>query len=86
MVVWWGECCEWRGVVVWAGLEGVRKTHSLTQNTHSTDIDGFDLALARSVLEAGYRPKVVLMEVNSDVPAPFTFETQFREGWELYFG
>jgi hypothetical protein len=37
------------------------------------------------VLEAGYRPKVVLMEINSDVPAPFVFETQFREGWELYF-
>ena len=52
----------------------------------SIDIDGFDLALARAVLEAGFRPKVVLMEINSDVPAPFIFETQFREGWELYFG
>lgn len=50
------------------------------------DIDGFDLALARAVLEAGFRPKVVLMEINSDVPAPFTFETQFREDWSLYFG
>ena len=40
----------------------------------------------RAVLEAGFRPRVVLMEINSDVPAPFVFETQFREGWELYFG
>jgi len=59
---------------------------SLSPISHFLDIDGFDLALARSVLEAGYRPKVVLMEINSDVPAPFVFETQFREGWELYFG
>ena len=56
-------------------------THKQTQ-----DIDGFDLALARAVLEAGYRPKVVLMEINSDVAAPFVFETQFREDWSLYFG
>jgi len=60
--------------------------HSFTLSLSQTDIDGFDLALARAVLEAGYRPKVVLMEINSDVPAPFVFETQFREGWELYFG
>lgn len=49
------------------------------------DVDGFDLALARSVLEAGFRPKVVLMESNTDVPAPFTYETAYRHDYGVYF-
>ena len=49
------------------------------------DVDGFDLALARSVMEAGFRPKVVLMEANTDVPAPFAFETIYRPDYGVYF-
>ena len=49
------------------------------------DVDGFDLALARSILEAGFRPKVVLMESNTDVPAPFTYETAYRHDYGVYF-
>lgn len=49
------------------------------------DVDGFDLALARSILEAGFRPKVVLMESNTDVPAPFTYETSYRHDYGVYF-
>ena len=49
------------------------------------DVDGFDLALARSILEAGFRPKVVLMESNTDVPAPFAYETAYRHDYGVYF-
>lgn len=49
------------------------------------DVDGFDLALARSILEAGFRPKVVLMESNTDVPAPFAYETSYRHDYGVYF-
>eukprot|EP00931_Biecheleriopsis_adriatica_P099044 TRINITY_DN73299_c0_g1_i1.p1 TRINITY_DN73299_c0_g1~~TRINITY_DN73299_c0_g1_i1.p1 ORF type:complete len:176 (-),score=30.22 TRINITY_DN73299_c0_g1_i1:68-517(-) len=40
------------------------------------DVDSDDGELLRAVLRAGYRPKIISMEVNPDIPPPFRVEFQ----------
>lgn len=37
------------------------------------DIDGYDGAILRTLIEGGYRPKVITMEVNPEIPPPIAF-------------
>merc|ERR1719399_1258218 len=37
------------------------------------DIDAYDCAVVYSVLNAGYRPKAVQLEVNPEIPYPINF-------------
>lgn len=37
------------------------------------DIDGYDGAILRKIIEGGYRPKVITMEVNPEFPPPIAF-------------
>lgn len=37
------------------------------------DIDGFDAPVMREVFRAGFRPLVVQMEINPEIPPPFAF-------------
>jgi hypothetical protein len=37
------------------------------------DIDGYDGAILRTIIEGGYRPKVITMEVNPEIPPPIAF-------------
>jgi hypothetical protein len=43
------------------------------------DIDSYDLYVIDAMLEAGFRPKVVSMEVNERIPPPLYFTVDFRE-------
>lgn len=45
------------------------------------DIDSYDLPLLRSILDAGYGPKVIMVEVNLDVPPPFKFYVDYSSGF-----
>ena len=41
------------------------------------DIDSIDLPVLEAILEAGYRPMVIMVEINPDVPPP---ARRFRQG------
>jgi len=41
------------------------------------DIDGFDGVILKAILESGFLPKVVQMEVNPEFPPPFEFCVQY---------
>ncbi len=42
------------------------------------DIDGYDGPVLKAVLEAGYRPKVIQMEVNPEFPPPIAFSVLYH--------
>lgn len=45
------------------------------------DIDSLDLPVAKAILDAGFAPKVLMLEINPDIPPPFSFHvTRFRKG------
>jgi hypothetical protein len=56
------------------------RAHDILQDFEllSLDIDSYDLAVAHSVLSAGYRPKVLLMEINEKIPPPVFFAVHYR--------
>ena len=41
------------------------------------DIDSFDYELTEKILQLGYKPKVIMVEMNPDVPPPFMFYSQY---------
>lgn len=41
------------------------------------DVDSIDLPLAREILNAGYRPKIVAIEYNPDIPPPFQWFVEY---------
>ncbi len=41
------------------------------------DIDGYDGIILKAILEAGFLPKVIQMEVNPEFPPPFEFAVSF---------
>jgi len=43
------------------------------------DIDGYDCAVDWAVLRAGYRPKLLQLEVNPEVPWPVAFGVQYSD-------
>lgn len=64
---------------------GVSVTGPAALDVLKIDIDGFDLQLAQAVLAHGFRPRSILMEINSDVPPPFTFEVLYHPNWTVEF-
>jgi hypothetical protein len=50
------------------------------------DIDGYDCAVHLAVMDAGYRPKVIEVEVNPDVPAPITFGVLYSAAYKPNLG
>lgn len=49
------------------------------------DIDSFDLPVMRAVLQAGYLPKVVAMEINPDIPPPLRWHMEYSPNFRLNF-
>lgn len=47
------------------------------------DIDSFDVPVLRAVLDAGFRPKVVMMEFNPDMPPPFQWYVDYDVGFRF---
>jgi len=41
------------------------------------DIDSVDLDVVRALLKAGFRPKVISVEINADIPPPFRWEVSY---------
>ncbi|NJL71295.1 MAG: hypothetical protein HC888_06630 [Candidatus Competibacteraceae bacterium] len=41
------------------------------------DIDSFDGALLERILDAGWRPRLICVEVNADIPPPFGFSMHY---------
>lgn len=50
------------------------------------DLDAYDCAVTYSVLKAGYRPKVVHMEVNSEIPYPVAFGVNYDDNYKSNLG
>lgn len=49
-----------------------------TSGFFKIDIDGYDGPLLKAVLEAGYRPKVLQLEVNPEFPPPIEFAVHYH--------
>lgn len=47
------------------------------------DIDSFDFAILRSIFDAGYRPKIVMMEVNLDIPPPYKWYVDYSDDFKF---
>lgn len=47
------------------------------------DIDSFDFAILRSVFEAGYSPKIVMMEINLDIPPPYKWYVDYSDDFKF---
>jgi hypothetical protein len=47
------------------------------------DIDSYDLFVLKAILEGGYRPRLISMEINEKIPPPLFFTVRFDEshGW-----
>lgn len=45
------------------------------------DIDGYDGMILKAILEAGFLPKVIQMEVNPEFPPPFEFSVMYHPGY-----
>ena len=43
------------------------------------DIDSYDLFVLKNLLEEGYKPKVVSMEINEKIPSGLTFSVLYNE-------
>lgn len=44
------------------------------------DIDSIDLAILRAVLDSAFRPKVIAIEINPDIPPPIQWQLEYKEG------
>ena len=49
------------------------------------DIDSFDLDVLSAVLNAGFRPKVVMVEINPDYPPPIVFAQRYHANFTFDF-
>ncbi len=43
------------------------------------DIDGYDGAVLKTILEGGYKPKVLQLEINPEIPFPISFSVLYDE-------
>tara|TARA_B110000208_G_C11783516_1_gene434734 strand:+ start:136 stop:1566 length:1431 start_codon:yes stop_codon:yes gene_type:complete len=43
------------------------------------DIDGYDLSVIKTILELGYKPKIIISEFNEKIPPPISFEVLYDE-------
>ena len=58
----------------------------LDMDYFKNDLDAYDCAVTYSVLKAGYRPKVVHMEVNSEIPYPIAFGVNYDDKYKSNLG
>lgn len=45
------------------------------------DIDGYDGPVLAAILEAGYRPKLIQVEINPEIPPPFEFSVMYHPNY-----
>jgi len=45
------------------------------------DIDSYDLLVIESILKAGFRPKLITMEINEKIPPPLYFTVRYDDDW-----
>lgn len=54
------------------------------------DIDGYDLQLMKTIIEAGYRPAIIIAEINEKIPPPISFQVKYAPTyfWDVshYYG
>eukprot|EP00439_Symbiodinium_sp_Y106_P040504 s1944_g4.t5 len=66
-------------------LDRLLQLHSVPQDFDALTLStgSFDFNVLRGTLDSGYRPKLILLEVNLDVPPPFEFEASPKLGFEF---
>lgn len=47
------------------------------------DIDGFDGDILMSILNRGYRPKIVQIEINAEIPPPISFCVHWNKDYRI---
>lgn len=71
-------------------LEGIERIGGRVPDVLSLDLDGNDIHLIRTLLQAGLRPRLVIVEYNAKFPPPVLFEIAYDPGhiWQDddYFG
>ena len=50
------------------------------------DIDGYDCPVVDAMLEAGWRPRVVFMEINGEIPPPLAFSVGYSSTHAIAIG
>ncbi|MEX3008751.1 hypothetical protein [Hoeflea sp. TYP-13] len=50
------------------------------------DIDSYDLPVMKSILTAGYRPKIITFEISEEIPPPIYFCADYHEGVDYGHG
>jgi hypothetical protein len=53
-------------------------------NLLKVDIDGYDLQVIRRIL-SGYRPKIIVAEINEKIPPPILFEVTYKTDYRWDF-
>lgn len=64
----------------------VQNKAPLDMDYFKNDIDSYDCAVLLSVLKTGYRPKVIQVEVNPEIPYPIVFGVNFKDGFKSNLG
>jgi hypothetical protein len=58
----------------------------LDMDYFKNDIDSYDCAVLYSVLKSGYKPKIIQVEVNPEIPYPIVFGVNFKDGFKSNLG
>jgi len=58
----------------------------LDMDYFKNDIDSYDCTIVATVLRAGYRPKVIHMEVNPEIPYPISFGVNYSPKYKSALG
>jgi len=58
----------------------------LDMDYFKNDIDAYDCAVLYSVLKAGYRPKILQLEVNPEIPFPINFGVNYSPNFKSNLG
>lgn len=58
----------------------------LDMDYFKNDIDSYDCAVLFSVLKTGYKPKIIQVEVNPEIPYPIVFGVNFKDGFKSNLG
>lgn len=58
----------------------------LDMDYFKVDIDSYDCAIVATVLRGGYKPKVIHMEVNAEIPYPISFGVNYSPKYRSSLG
>jgi len=64
----------------------VQNKAPLDMDYFKNDIDSYDCAVLFSVLKSGYRPKIIQVEVNPEIPYPIVFGVNAKDGFKSNLG